>query len=213
MMRSLGLRSVFPRVAAAAVLALSFALVVGMGSPASAQAEVTVDMPNFDFVPATITVPVGTKVTWTHSQMGVPHDVTSDTGVFSSPRRMMMGQTFSYTFTEPGTYPYTCTIHSMRQKGTIVVVAQTAGTVAPAGTARPAATGTGGGAAAPAPTATRPAAAAATVPAVMPRTGSGGTATSFVNEGTGMNWLLLAGGLLVAGVICVGGVRLRSARE
>ena len=213
MMRGLGLRSVFPRVAAAAVLALSFALVVGLGSPASAQTEVVIDMPNFNFVPDMVTVQVGTKVTWRHTQMGVPHDVTSDTGAFMSARRMMMGDSYSYTFTQPGTYPYTCTIHSQRQKGTIVVVAQTAGTAAPAGTARPAATGTGGGAAVPAPTATRPAAAAATVPAVMPRTGNGGTATSFVNEGTGTNWLLLAGGLLVAGVICAGGMRLRGARE
>ncbi len=211
-MRTVGLRSVFPRVACAAVLALSFAMVVGLGSPASAQADVTVDMPGFVFAPVTITVPAGTRVTWTHSHMNIPHDVTSDTGLFSSPRRMMAGQTFSYTFMQPGTYAYTCTIHAERMKGTIIVTAQTAGTAATGGaaaTVRPPATGTGGGAAVAVPTA-RP----ATVPAVMPRTGSGGTASAFVNEGVGTtNWMLLAGGLFVAGAICMGGVRMRRVRE
>lgn len=72
--------------------------------------------------------------------------------------------------------------------------------VAPAATARPAVV-------APAATA-RP---AAVMPAAMPRTGGGGTASSFVNEGVGTNWMLLGGSALVAGVIGAGVLRTRRA--
>src|SRR5579864_5227545 len=44
--------------------------------------EVFID--NFSFSPASITVPVGTKLTWTNKD-DVPHNVTSNTKVFTSP--------------------------------------------------------------------------------------------------------------------------------
>jgi plastocyanin len=68
------------------------------------------------FTPATLTVPVGTTVTW--MQMGsVKHTVTStnfDSGILSP------GATFSYTFASPGTYSYRCELHS-GMGGTIIV--------------------------------------------------------------------------------------------
>lgn len=78
----------------------------------------TVDIANFAFSPATLTVKVGTTVTWTN-QDSAAHTVTSDTGLFDS-GNMPQGKSFSYTFTTAGTYAYHCTYHAM-MKGSIVV--------------------------------------------------------------------------------------------
>jgi plastocyanin len=70
------------------------------------------------FVPASITVAVGTTITWTNND-SVVHTVTSDTGAFDS-KNMAKGSTFSHTFTDPGVYSYHCTLHPY-MKGTITV--------------------------------------------------------------------------------------------
>jgi plastocyanin len=61
------------------------------------------------FTPSSITVSVGTTIKWTNKD-AVTHNVTSNTGVFSS-GDMGNGATFSFQFNTAGTYPYTCTIH------------------------------------------------------------------------------------------------------
>lgn len=73
---------------------------------------------NFQFNPTTVTVPVGTTVTWANID-GTLHTVTSATKVFSSPG-LDEGGAFSYTFTSPGTYTYYCKLHP-HMTGTIVV--------------------------------------------------------------------------------------------
>jgi plastocyanin len=70
------------------------------------------------FNPSSITVYVGTKITWTNKD-AVTHNVTSNTTLFSS-GSMTTGATFSYTFTTAGTFPYTCTIHPS-MTGTVTV--------------------------------------------------------------------------------------------
>jgi plastocyanin len=75
----------------------------------------TVIIQNFAFNPNSLTVPVGTTVTWIN-QESTPHDVVSDTGVFTSPR-LNTGANYTYTFTQAGEYPYYCGIHpSMKAK-------------------------------------------------------------------------------------------------
>jgi len=77
-------------------------------------------MESFAFTPAELTVPVGATVTWLNLH-AANHDVVADDGTFASP---LFGtdERWSFTFTEPGTYPYICSIHpSMR--GTIIVTA------------------------------------------------------------------------------------------
>jgi plastocyanin len=77
---------------------------------------------NFKFEPATLTVPVGTTVTWTNTT-GAPHTVTSDTGApaaFDSGAINTGGGTFSFTFTKAGTYNYHCSFHPYMH-ATIVV--------------------------------------------------------------------------------------------
>lgn len=77
----------------------------------------SVTIVNFAFSPASITVAVDSKVTWTNKD-SVAHNVTSATGLFSS-GLINPGASYSYTFTAAGTYNYTCTIHSMN--GTVIV--------------------------------------------------------------------------------------------
>lgn len=64
---------------------------------------------NMSFNPASITVTMGTKITWTNKD-GVAHTVTSNSNFFDS-GNIANGGVFSYTFTTAGTYPYYCRIH------------------------------------------------------------------------------------------------------
>jgi plastocyanin len=84
--------------------------------PSPANAEVKID--NFSFGPQTVTVPVGATVTWTNRD-DIPHTVVSTDGVFKSKVRDT-DETFSYTFTKAGTYPYFCSVHP-KMTGKVVV--------------------------------------------------------------------------------------------
>lgn len=64
---------------------------------------------NFAYTPSNIQVAVGTTVTWTNSDTA-PHSVTFKNGTKDS-GLLRQGQSFSYTFTTPGTYDYYCTVH------------------------------------------------------------------------------------------------------
>ncbi len=75
-------------------------------------------IPGREFRPYTITVPVGTKVTWT-SKDGEEHSVTSDTDLFHG-ALYALGISWSYTFDTPGTFEYSCNIHS-EMTGKIIV--------------------------------------------------------------------------------------------
>jgi plastocyanin len=90
--------------------------VTAADQPSAATAEVKID--NFVFGPQTVTVPVGTTVTWTNHD-DIPHTVVSTDGVFKSKVRDT-DEKFSYTFTKPGTYPYYCSVHP-KMTGTVVV--------------------------------------------------------------------------------------------
>jgi plastocyanin len=87
--------------------------------PSSSGTTVDVAIANFSFSPDTLTIKVGTTVTWTN-QDSVEHTVTSDTGLFDS-GNLSQGKTFNYTFTEAGTYPYHCTPHHSKMAGTVIV--------------------------------------------------------------------------------------------
>ncbi len=83
-----------------------------------ATAEVKID--NFSFGPATLTVSVGTSVTWTNRD-DIPHTVVSsdDPKAFKS-KVLDTDEKFSFTFSKPGTYPYFCSIHP-KMTGKVVV--------------------------------------------------------------------------------------------
>ena len=73
---------------------------------------------DFDFAPATLTVSVGTTVTWSNRD-DEAHLVNSTTDVFKSPP-LDTDEKFSFKFAAPGTYPYYCKLHP-QMKGQIVV--------------------------------------------------------------------------------------------
>lgn len=75
---------------------------------------------NFAFGPATLTVKRGTTVTWINKD-GDAHTVTAVGAkpLFGS-NPLDTGDSFSFTFNEPGTYAYFCKIHPT-MKGVIVV--------------------------------------------------------------------------------------------
>jgi plastocyanin len=70
--------------------------------------QVTID--NFSFTPATLTVPVGTEVTWVNHD-DIPHTVASDDKSFFKARALDTDEKFSFTFSKAGTYSYFCSIH------------------------------------------------------------------------------------------------------
>lgn len=78
----------------------------------------SVSIKNFAFSPVSLTVKVGTKVSWTNND-SVTHTVTADKGAFNS-GPLTPGSTFSFTFTKAGTYSYHCNIHPSMM-ATIVV--------------------------------------------------------------------------------------------
>jgi plastocyanin len=112
-----------------------------------------VSIVDFGFSPATITVTVGTTVTWTNTG-AVIHSVTSDTGAFDSspscPTGVCIdpGSSFSHVFSTAGTFTYHCRVHSSMH-GTLIVKAAapvTTPTTAPTTAPRSPASAGGGGA-------------------------------------------------------------------
>jgi plastocyanin len=70
----------------------------------------SVDIRNFAFSPATLTIPIGTTVTWTNNDT-TAHTVTFDNGPFASSSNLASGQTYAVTFDQAGTFNYHCSIH------------------------------------------------------------------------------------------------------
>jgi len=86
-------------------------------TPTTASSGNSVSIISFSFRPKSLTVKVGTKVTWTN-QDNVTHTVTADQGAFNS--SVDPGSSFSFTFTKAGSYAYHCMIHPSMM-ATIVV--------------------------------------------------------------------------------------------
>ena len=72
-----------------------------------------------DFLPEDLTINVGDTVVWTNNDDS-PHTVTADDDEFNS-GNLAEGATWSYTFTEAGTYDYHCNYHSS-MTGSVTVV-------------------------------------------------------------------------------------------
>ena len=78
-------------------------------SPTIASGTVTIEMAEHFYSPSFITVKVGTTVVW--KVVGIQsHDVHARDGSFNSPL-MAPGNTFTYTFTKAGKFPYYCAPH------------------------------------------------------------------------------------------------------
>lgn len=92
----------------------------------------TVTMKLIAFKPDAITVDAGSTVTWKQTDPGV-HTVTSGKveqgtgGVTEAPDgafdsgEIATGKSFSFTFDEPGTYAYFCSVHPATMRGSVQV--------------------------------------------------------------------------------------------
>ena len=83
-------------------------LTLGEGKTGEAS-TVTVHENNYAFIPEEMTVPVGTTVIWVNDEQA-KHTVTADDDTFDSGDQGL-GESYSYTFTQPGTYHYFCRYH------------------------------------------------------------------------------------------------------
>lgn len=88
-------------------------------SPAASAATVKVSIKNFAFAPTPLTVKKGTTVIWTNDD-SAPHTVTSVSGGPLNSGTLSTGNTFSFVFSQAGSFDYFCTIHPT-MKGRVIV--------------------------------------------------------------------------------------------
>lgn len=86
-----------------------------------------VEIDNFAFSPARITVKAGTTVAWLNAD-DTPHTVASSSKLFKS-KVLDTDGSFSFTFTTPGMYEYFCSLHPY-MTGTVVVETTTGSSAA-----------------------------------------------------------------------------------
>jgi plastocyanin len=102
----------------AAVLVACSAAGAGQGADAEPVATTTVDMAkSYRFEPSAISVAPAATVTWTNSD-NFTHTVRVDGEVVGE---AAPGESLRYTFAEPGTYRYDCSLHPQNMKGTVTV--------------------------------------------------------------------------------------------
>jgi plastocyanin len=81
-------------------------------------ATVNVDIKLFGFKPEALEIPAGTTVVWTNFD-AIEHSVTNGTpeksGMAFDSDFFTVGETFTFTFEKPGTYPYFCKRHNSMQ--------------------------------------------------------------------------------------------------
>lgn len=120
-------------------------IAAGLGTPPLTNASVVRFLDGNSLTDTTVTVAAGTTVTWTNRDTNLPHSVTFPVAgqqlpsmpPFSPPAGgttydgtaltnsgpLMPGQSYSLTFTKPGTYQYFCLFHddTEHMSGTVVV--------------------------------------------------------------------------------------------
>ena len=102
-------------------VALAGAFLAGFGAVRAATdaPEPQVQIINYAFQPGTLTIPVGTAVTWKNIDADT-HSVQSMDKRFTSSPALEHGESYTVTFTTAGTYEYVWSLHSV-MKGKIVV--------------------------------------------------------------------------------------------
>ena len=113
-------------VVAAALGAATAAMLAAVVLPVWAQNAApagAISIDNFTFNPQSLTVKAGTTVTWTNKD-DIPHGIASSTNAFAKSKALDTDQSFSFTFTTPGTYQYFCYVHP-HMVGTVVVETST----------------------------------------------------------------------------------------
>jgi plastocyanin len=89
-----------------------------MAGTGRASPSTEVQIRDFAFEPSTLSVAIGSEVTWVNADEE-PHLVVGPAGDFKS-QPLDTGDRFSFRFDKPGTYKYFCSLHP-HMTGTIVV--------------------------------------------------------------------------------------------
>jgi plastocyanin len=109
----------------AGALAASLLALLSQTAPASAQSSAIISVGDgqqiseYQFAPASIEARAGDTITWTNTGTQV-HAITTADGSFDS-GALAPGQSFSFSFANPGTYAYVCNPHPWMQ-GSITVL-------------------------------------------------------------------------------------------
>jgi plastocyanin len=102
---------------AATAVVLAAVILPSHAQTAAPAGAVAID--NFTFGPQSLTVTAGTTVTWINKD-DIPHGIASSNNGFAKSKALDTDDSYSFTFTTPGTYQYFCYIHP-HMTGTIVV--------------------------------------------------------------------------------------------
>jgi len=108
-----------PVLAACLSLALGGPALAAHAAVGAAATPNRIEIHNFMFTPKTLTVPVGTKVTWINRDEE-PHTVVSADGRFAPSKALDTGDRYATIFSRPGSYTYYCTVHPF-MTGTVIV--------------------------------------------------------------------------------------------
>ena len=96
---------------------IALAAFLVLGSDVRAE-DMVIQIENFTFNPAELTIKPGTTVTWKNAD-DIPHSVVGDGTKFRS-KPLDTGETFSMKFTDAGEIGYFCGLHP-HMKGKIIV--------------------------------------------------------------------------------------------
>lgn len=184
-----------PRVLLASILT-ALAVMVWPATEASAATH-AITIKNYAYGSGSMSISQGDTVTWTNKD-SVPHDVVVTNGPvkFRSPM-LTEGKSWSYTFSQPGTYSYTCSVHP-DMNATVTAKAKAAAPASAAKTPAAPAPTTGHSETTPSATATTPAPAPTADPAAP---SSAYVATTAEQASPSLDPLLLLLGLSTAIVV------------
>lgn len=96
-------------IGAAGLVAAALPVLGAGGAAAVAVHTATVEIANFKFAPADLTVAAGTTVIWKNADDS-PHRIADKNGAYASPA-LDSEDSYSHTFTAPGVYGYICSLH------------------------------------------------------------------------------------------------------
>jgi plastocyanin len=112
------------RVAAGGIVVGGVVTAAGVAGAAQQAAPAGVSVTSTAYTPPAVSVNTGEKVTWTIDDE-LPHNVDGIDGpdpawvAYQSP--IVAKGVAEYTFTQPGTYTYHCTVHPTQMSGTVTV--------------------------------------------------------------------------------------------
>lgn len=93
-----------------------------MGDAPVAPGVVIVKMYKFNFCPSRVEIAPGTTVRWINLERTSHNAWLKDSGQ-TEPERLFQGESWEFTFSQPGEYPYLCGPHWQQEgmTGTVVV--------------------------------------------------------------------------------------------